>query len=845
MSGVPTQVTSGTPAQPCDQCAVNKLVRAPIPHSSTVRELPALYRLHMDTVTAGNTSKDGKRGFLLITDEYSEYRYVYCYRRKSEVPHRVTAFITRIQRISDKKVIAVRCDNGTEFVNQHVLGYCEEHGITVERSSVGFPQENGLAERSNRTVLDTARTMVNAAKLSKGYWSYSVRCAVFTLNRIQSLKCGVTPYECLFGRQPDVSVLRVFGARGWALSEGVDRPKFAQRGEEVRFLGYSDHSPEYIVEYTRSGRMGLERSLVLRESRLLDVQTPVSVKPVDSVITSLTPAQEFNQLVDELKQDEAQAIEKTRVRRSTRQTKAPERYGARSAKVAQLQLIPKSYMDIEKVGNKKEWYDAYQAEVTSMQDVGCMRVVEKPAHVKPIQLLELFVKKYDNVLNREKFKVRFVARGDTVHTTEQTYAPVANLAVIRLLLSLKAMYRWNMVQVDVSTAFLHAELKQAKFYQVPKGHVDAGKNKVWKSARAIYGLKESPLAWNKCIHAVFMNMGFTQCPVEQALYYNNKKVKCVYVLLYVDDMLILGDRAGIEDTVKTLGTHFKIKQTEKVTKFVGIELELSEDGGVTLHNKQYINKIARVFGVIDSKPVYIPMQAGTEQMNGDTVLADPRLYQAVVGSLLYANMTTRPDLAVSVNLLTQHGRKPTPELLRKAKRVLKYLYTASSFGLKYRSLSPNEPVRLCVHSDSSFANGVDRRSMCGFTVKLNDNLVTWKTKCQRGVATSTCEAELVGMAYAVATTKWLHNILKYMCVPVSGVDVHGDNQGMIKLLNGNSNPQRTKHVDVKYMFTRTVLQCPGWTLHYVATAENEADALTKLLDRVKLNRVRAALMVGC
>ena len=77
-----------------------------------------------------------------------------------------------------------------------------------------------------------------------------MRCAVFTLNRIKSLKCGVTPYECLFGRQPDVSVLRVFGARGWALSEGVDRPKFAQRGEEVRFLGYSDHSPEYVVEYT-------------------------------------------------------------------------------------------------------------------------------------------------------------------------------------------------------------------------------------------------------------------------------------------------------------------------------------------------------------------------------------------------------------------------------------------------------------------------------------------------------------------------------------------------------------------------------------------------------------------
>ena len=95
---------------------------------------------------------------------------------------------------------------------------------------------------------------------------------------------------------------------------------------------------------------------------------------------------------------------------------------------------------------------------------------------------------------------------------------------------------------------------------------------------------------------------------------------------------------------------------------------------MTLHNTQYINKIARVLGHTGSKTAYVPIQAETEQMNGVTVLADPRVYQAVVGSLLYANMTTRSDLAVSVNVLLQQGRKLTPELLRKAKGVLKHLY---------------------------------------------------------------------------------------------------------------------------------------------------------------------------
>ena len=172
-------------------------------------------------------------------------------------------------------------------------------------------------------------------------------------------------------------------------------------------------------------------------------------------------------------------------------------------------------------------------------------------------------------------------------------------------------------------------------------------------------------------------------------------------MLYADDLLILGDSATWK-------------------KELNPELELNEDGEVKL---QFVNKAARVFHVIDSKPVYMPVQAGTEQS---------------------VNMTTQPDFAVSVNVLTQYGRKSPSELLRKA---------ASSFRLKYHSLSPR--VRLNLNVDSSFANRVDRKRICGFTVKLKESLITWKTSYQHGVVTLT--------AYAVATTKWLHNILKVTC----------------------------------------------------------------------------------
>ena len=189
---------------------------------------------------------------LVIVDEYSRYTWVYFLKKKSQAPDMIMSFIRLIENQNDVKVKQIRTDNGTEFRNQELESFCDEKGISQNFSSPYTPEQNGVAERKNRTLIEAARTMLNGSVLSKIFWTKSIRIACYTQNRSVIVKRhDKTPSEIYRKRIPDISYFHVFGCPVFIHNHKDHLGKFDAKSDDGYFLGYSFVSKAFRVFNTR------------------------------------------------------------------------------------------------------------------------------------------------------------------------------------------------------------------------------------------------------------------------------------------------------------------------------------------------------------------------------------------------------------------------------------------------------------------------------------------------------------------------------------------------------------------------------------------------------------------
>ncbi|GKC39434.1 putative ribonuclease H-like domain-containing protein [Tanacetum coccineum] len=241
----------------CSACALGKSSKKPHKPKSEDTNQEKLYLLHMDLCGPMRVaSVNGKKYILVIVDDYSRFTWVKCLRSKDEAPAFIINFLKMIQVRLKETVRRIRTDNGTEFVNQTLREYYEKVGISHETSVARSPQQNGVVERRNRTLIEAARTMLIYAKAPLFLWAEAVATACYTQNRSMIRRHhGKTPYELLHNKPPDLSYLHVFGALCYPTNDSENLGKLQPKADIGIFIGYAPTKKAFRIYNRRTRRI--------------------------------------------------------------------------------------------------------------------------------------------------------------------------------------------------------------------------------------------------------------------------------------------------------------------------------------------------------------------------------------------------------------------------------------------------------------------------------------------------------------------------------------------------------------------------------------------------------------
>src|SRR4051812_39401699 len=466
-------------------------------------------------------------------------------------------------------VVAIRSDHGGEFENHFFENYCDKHGIEHNFSAPRTPQQNGVVERKNRVLEELARTMLNESNLPKYFWADAISTACYVLNRIIIRPIlNKTPYELLKGRKPNVSHLHVFGCKCFVLNNGKDNlGKFDAKADEGIFLGYSQSSKAYRV-YNK---------------RLLIVEESVHVSFDESCTKYVEKGLSFNgagpstEDIVRDKEDENESI----VKKDAEKEKDESHDEHKEESISKNEELPKAWTNVKDhpidniIGNiskgvttrsrisnfchhfafvsqvepkntkdallDEHWLMAMQEELNQFERNDVWDLVPHPGDHQVIGTRWVFRNKLDEngVITRNK--ARLVAQGYNQEEGidyEETYAPVARLEAIRLLLAYASSKDFKLFQMDVKSAFLNGYINEEVYVAQPPGFENyMYPTHVYKLKRALYGLKQAPRAWYERLSKFLLSQGYSRGKVDTTLFIKRKDKDVLLVQVYVDDII--------------------------------------------------------------------------------------------------------------------------------------------------------------------------------------------------------------------------------------------------------------------------------------------------------------------
>ncbi|CAA7017709.1 unnamed protein product [Microthlaspi erraticum] len=426
----------------------------------------------------------------------------------------------------------------------------------------------------------------------------------------------------------------------------------------------------------------------------------------------------------------------------------------------------------------------------------------------------------------------------------EIFSPVIKSTTVRAVLDPAVSNSWPIRQLDVNNAFLQGTFTDEVYVTQPPGFVDPDRpDYVCKLNKALYGLKQAPRAWYEELKASLIAAGFRNSVADTSLFTYHHGMDVVYILVYVDDIVVTGNSDAIVNTmISALANRFSLKDHGPLSYFLGIEATRTA-AGLHLMQRKYVIDLLTKTKMLDATPVSTPMATHPKlSLNSGMVLQNPSEYRMVVGSLQYLAFT-RPDVAFAVNKLSQFMHAPTDEHWKAAKRVLRYLAGTTSHGIFFRA---NSPLTLHAYSDADWAGDVDDYvSTNAYIVYLGTTPISWSSKKQRGVARSSTEAEYRAVANTAAELRWVCSLLSELGITLpSPPSIYCDNVGATYL---SANPvfhSRMKHLALDFHFVRDNVQSGAMRVTHVSTKDQLADALTKPLSRARFHELYSKIGVS-
>ena len=508
----------------------------------------------------------------------------------------------------------------------------------------------------------------------------------------------------------------------------------------------------------------------------------------------------------------------------------------------------------------EDWIKATNNEISSLLENGTFNVVDTPPGIKPIGSKWVFKKKYDAFGFLLKYKVRLVAKGFLQRfglDYGEVFSPVSKTSTLRLILSHAAANNLPLKQIDVATAFLNGDLEETVYVQIPPGLAHTYPSKCFKLNKAIYGLKQAPRVWYLNLTNTLITHGFTPSFADACLFYRQGKHGIVVMLVYVDDILVTGHDADVDEALKIITHTYKCSEPEHARSFLGMALTRDHLAGtITLSQTNYIEEAARKHG-FDLNVTYrvnVPMPDVKPDFDAGAPLPPNNEYASLVGSLLYLANCTRPDISFSVNSLARHLRNPCEKHMGLAKQVLRYALTTKHTGLVYgKPTDPQHSLTLVGYSDSDYANfslpepneKITRRSVTGFVFLSNGTPIAWQSRKQVTVSRSSDEAEYQAMATAASQALWLRKLLAEIDSPARKIEIFCDNAAALTHVHAPGSINKTKHVDVQHQFILDRKTRGDLDFTYIPSAENLADIFTKPLTKIPFEKLKNKLFKLC
>ncbi|KAJ9538397.1 hypothetical protein OSB04_031130 [Centaurea solstitialis] len=604
-----------------------------------------------------------------------------------------------------------------------------------------------------------------------------------------------------FRKKPKLSFLKIWGCEVYV--KRTTSEKLKPKSDKCFFVGYPKNSLGYYfynpsenkVFVARNGEF-LEEEFLNQENTRNDID--LQIVEEDTPVPIVEPVTQQDNV--ETQPETVEEVQTQDLRRSTRTRQEPDRYlGFLVSQDGGDLNEPTSYGEDVSGNESEQWQEAIKAEMQSMYDNQVWELTDLPQHCGAVGRKWVFKKKTDMDGNVHTFKARLVAKGFTqTHGIDydETFSPM-----------------------DVKTAFLNGKLTEDVYMQQPEGFVDPkNPNKVCKLLKSIYGLKLASRSWNLHFDERIKEFGFAKSEFEPCVYTKFSGSIVTFLVLYVDDILLIRNDVPTLQNVKAwLSKCFQMKDLGEAAYILGIKIYRNRSRRIIgLSQGTYIDKVLKRFRMDESKKGFIPMQHGIvlskaqcpeSSQDKDKMKSIP--YASAIGSIMYAMLCTRPDVAYSVSVTSRYQQNPGEAHWVAVKNILKYLRRTKEMFLVFGG-----------SEDEISVNGA----------------ISWKSSKQDTIADSTTEAEYIAASDAAKEAVWLRNFITNLRVVASisrPVDIYCDNSGAVPQAKEPREHHKSRHVLRNFHLIREIIGRGDVRICKIPTDENVADPLTKPLARVK------------
>jgi hypothetical protein len=835
-------------------------------------------------------------------------------------------------------------DGAGELIGKHVRTYLREN-ITTQRTKVSWtpsdtPELNSVSERANRTTKEMALAMLLDSGLPATFWFKALSHAVYIINRLPTKtdKGYISPYEYINTVAPDVSDLKIWGCKAWAIvPKDRQRKEWKDKGKPGYYMGIStqpighqiyipdmdqvittvhaafdenipSRSSQYYEEIDNldikvsnkvekvenfkyliglqhmdglipyvTTRVVERRGMIVGYRKhatgnsQIEEQTPIHIRDIEQ----MTHDTANNSMDYQRLQAEVEGLPSTPHVHSNSENaissmgdKTTETENPRKRKKRNLINVgvlgdtslflgssiditePKTLKEAKKTKFRTYWIEATRKEIHKLEQRNCWKIVRKPKNRKLIKSKLVYKVKRDYLGRIKKFKARLVAKGFTQEEGidfKETFSPVAKGVSFRMALAIALKYQMQIRQLDVETAFPYADLKE-EVYMTPPDGIDIPDGHCMKIEKSLYGLKQAPRNWHNMLKESILAMGYTQCALDQCLFYKRDSDKLHIMLVYVDDIIVLSsDATHVQDVIQKFNEQYVMEDLGTLKHYLGITIDIHDDH-IKLHQRSYAKEVISRFNhlISDKKrknDVKTPLPPGIkltkESSTSETVKQREYTknfpYQSVIGAIMYLAVHTRPDLAYTVNLLSRFNSKPTYAACQAALHTLVYIEGTLEVGIIFPNRSDCES--LLADSDADWAGDFDTsRSTTGYIVYLWGAAIAWQSRLQPTVATSTMEAEYMAAYGAIQEIVWIRGVMTELGIKefeLSGkaapTTLNMDSKSAIDLAQNPINHKRSKHIRIKYHWVREQVGAKIIKLQHVISTDMRADMMTKSL----------------